>query len=143
MFIVLNDEIRDYVRSNPAALGVLATLCTPTVEFDKIDLTQFKTCVEARYNYLMGLGKRPREEYPVGDLGDSMHSDQNLAFEFTEHVLESLNYPLTSDTVSDMVDEWITRINGDHVTRTILQHLSPTSRAIDTRLLMYLAHNAR
>ena len=143
MFFELKDDIRNYVRNNPAALGVLASLCTPTVEFDKIDLTQFETCVEVRYNYLMGLGKRPREEYPVGDLGDSMHSDQNLAFEFTEYVLESLNYPLTTDTVSDMVDEWITRINDDQVTRTILQRLSPTSRAIDTRLLMYLAHNAR
>lgn len=143
MFFVLNDEFRNYVRKNPVALGVLVTFCTPIAEFDKIELEQFKAVVEAHYGFIVCQGKRPRDEYPVGDLGDTMHRDQNLAFEFTERALESLNYSLTADSVPDMVDEWITRINNDHATRTILQQLSPTARAVDTRQLMYLAHNVR
>ena len=143
MFFVLKDEIRNYIRNNPTALGVLAGFCRPNVEFDLMKLEDFQEAVKVTYMGMTSLGKRPRDEYPVGELGDVMHRDQNLIQEFTEYVLENLNYPLTSESVPDMVDEWINRIYNDKVVSGLLEQTSRFSRELDTRVLMYLAHNVR
>lgn len=143
MFFVLKDEIRNYIRNNPTALGVLAGFCRPNVEFDLMKLEDFQEAVKVTYMGMTSLGKRPRDEYPVGELGDVMHRDQNLIQEFTEYVLENLNYPLTSESVPDMVDEWINRIYNDKVVSGLLEQTSQFSRELDTRVLMYLAHNVR
>ncbi|WNI83850.1 hypothetical protein [Enterobacter ludwigii] len=143
MFFVLKDDIRNYIRNNPTALGVLAGFCRPNVEFDLMKLEDFQEAVKVTYMGMTSLGKRPRDEYPVGELGDVMHRDQNLIHEFTEYVLENLNYPLTSESVPDMVDEWINRIYNDKVVNGLLEQTSQFSREHDTRVLMYLAHNVR
>lgn len=143
MFFVLKDDIRNYIRNNPTALGVLAGFCRPNVEFDLMKLEDFQEAVKVTYMGMTSLGKRPRDEYPVGELGDVMHRDQNLIQEFTEYVLENLNYPLTSESVPEMVDEWINRIYNDKVVNGLMEQTSQFSRELDTRVLMYLAHNAR
>lgn len=143
MFFVLKDDIRNYIRNNPTALGVLAGFCRPNVEFDLMKLEDFQEAVKVSYMSMTSLGKRPRDEYPVGELGDVMHRDQNLIHEFTEYVLENLNYPLTSDSVPEMVDEWINRIYNDKVVNGLMEQTSQFSRELDTRVLMYLAHNVR
>lgn len=143
MFFVLKDDIRNYIRNNPTALGVLAGFCRPNVEFDLMKLEDFQEAVKVSYMSMTSLGKRPRDEYPVGELGDVMHRDQNLIQEFTEYVLENLNYPLTSESVPEMVDEWINRIYNDKVVNGLMEQTSQFSRELDTRVLMYLAHNVR
>ena len=98
MFFVLNDEIRNYIRNNPIALGVLAGFCRPNTDFDLVKLEEYQEIVNTNYMHICSWGKRPREEYPVGELGDTMHRDQNLMHEFVEYTLENLNYPLLVDT---------------------------------------------
>ena len=143
MFFVLKDDIRNYIRNNPIALGVLAGFCRPNTDFDLVKLEEYQEIVNTNYMHICSWGKRPREEYPVGELGDTMHRDQNLMHEFVEYTLENLNYPLLVDTVPEMVDEWLSRVYNDPTANKLLSQMSQTSRDIDTRTLMYLAHNVR
>ena len=143
MFFVLKDDIRNYIRNNPIALGVLAGFCRPNTDFDLVKLEEYQEIVNTTNLHICSWGKRPREEYPVGELGDTMHRDQNLMHEFVEYTLENLNYPLLVDTVPEMVDEWLKRVYSDPTANKLLSQMSQTSRDIDTRTLMYLAHNVR
>lgn len=52
MFFVLNDEIRNYIRNNPIALGVLAGFCRPNTDFDLVKLEEYQEIVNTNYMHI-------------------------------------------------------------------------------------------